>query len=524
MNASLLLSNLMANLAGLGAKRLAILGLVGATIIGVLGFGVHFASRPGTVALYSGLDRQDVNAIGDALSREGILFDVSDDGESILVPPSNVTEARMLLAEKGLPRSNSAGYELFDQMGSLGLTSFMQEVTLVRALEGEIARTIQSMRGITGARVHIVLPDQSALGRDRRPPSASVMIRSDGAPFNDAGRAIRHLVAAAVPGLSLDQVTVMNTDGTMISGDSDVNTPNATTLLGFEKTVSNMVEQNIRRALMPYLGADNLRISVAAKLNTDRRQISETVFDPEGRVERSIRVVKELGDSTNSDGSGAVTVAEDLPEDQIDAAASSQNRESNERREETTSYEVSSKQTSTVSDGYAIENLSVAIVINKAALQGLEGDALVAQLTEIEAIAASASGVNIDRGDRIKLSALDFVAPLEGDASGEGNGLLASMASHMGSFVRALAFVVVAALLIFVVLKPAMRTLSAENTPRLEPTMDQQKLSDANKADENLAADIAAQLDNTAQKRLESIVALDEDKAIAVLKDWLKSA
>ena len=163
--------------------------------------------------LYAGLDRQDVSSIGSALRDADISFDVSADGTAVMVRYGQTAQARMLLAEKGLPHSSNAGYELYDKMGSLGLTSFMQDVTRVRALEGELSRTIQSMSGIKAARVHIVLPDEGSFRRVKQPPSASVVIRA--ATYDDAhmAQAIRHLVAAAVPAMTVDEVTVLSTDG-----------------------------------------------------------------------------------------------------------------------------------------------------------------------------------------------------------------------------------------------------------------------------------------------------------------------
>jgi flagellar M-ring protein FliF len=169
------------NLLDLGLKRLIALAVVGITVIVGVGAGAYFLSRPQFAVLYTGLERDDVTRIGTALNEAGIPFDVNTAGNAVLVGHSNVSKARMLLAEKGLPYSAKAGYELFDKLGSLGITSFMQEVTRVRALEGEIARTIQAMRGIKAARVHLVMPDPGSFRREQRPPSASVVIRAESA-------------------------------------------------------------------------------------------------------------------------------------------------------------------------------------------------------------------------------------------------------------------------------------------------------------------------------------------------------
>src|SRR5262249_2204616 len=157
------------------------------------GFGSYYLSRSDFDTLYSGLTAQDVSRIGAALMEAGISFDVSADGTKVIVRREETAQARMLLAEKGLPASSNAGCELFDKLGTIGLTSFMQEVTRVRAIEGELARTIQSMKGVKAARVHIVMPETGSFRRGRQPASASVVIRTEMAADASAAQAIRHL-------------------------------------------------------------------------------------------------------------------------------------------------------------------------------------------------------------------------------------------------------------------------------------------------------------------------------------------
>ncbi len=150
------IQSIIANFKSFGVRRLALMGGIAALVMAVIGIASVYLNRPAYETLYVGLERSDVNQIGLVLGDAGIGFDVGSDGTSVLVPAGTTAQARMLLAEKGLPTSANAGYELFDNVGSLGLTSFMQEVTKVRALEGEIARTIQSIAGIKAARERIV--------------------------------------------------------------------------------------------------------------------------------------------------------------------------------------------------------------------------------------------------------------------------------------------------------------------------------------------------------------------------------
>ena len=358
---------LLANLRQLGARKLAALGTIGLVVFAITGVAGYILSRPSMELLYAGLDRQDVSSIGAALRDADIPFDVSSDGASVLVRYGQTAPARMLLAEKGLPHSTNAGYELYDKMGSLGLTSFMQDVTRVRALEGELARTIQSMSGVKAARVHVVLPDQGSFRRVQQPASASVVIRAATVEDNRTAQAIRHLVAAAVPGMKIDEVTVLSTDGAILASGDDSSNAAPGRMLDLEKLVGSTIQDNIRRTLAPSLGLSNVQISVAARLNTDTRQVAETVFNPDGRVERSTRTVKENQSTQNSTAPSSASVTQNVPQAKAPASDGKQSNEETQKKEDLTNYEVSSKTTTTMSSaGYGVEHLSVAVVSSTA--------------------------------------------------------------------------------------------------------------------------------------------------------------
>src|SRR5580704_15240031 len=314
MSALAQVERLWANLLALGAPRLAVLGLIGLSVFAVTGLSGYYLSRPVNETLYSGLDRDDVVGIGAALTEAGVPFDVSADGTTIVVPVGRAALARMTLAEKGLPHSGSIGNELFDKLGSLGLTSFMQEVTRVRALEGELARTIQMMRGVKAARVHIVMADEGSFRRAKQLPSASVVIRTESSDDRSTAQAIRHLVAAALPGMTIGEVTVLNVDGLLLASGSDSPDSEPSNMLALERSVAQGIQDSVRKTLAPYLSLRNFQISVAARLNTDKKQVNETTYDPESRVERSVRVVKENTTAQNTTPSTATGVERNLPQ------------------------------------------------------------------------------------------------------------------------------------------------------------------------------------------------------------------
>jgi flagellar M-ring protein FliF len=455
------LQQIVANLQALGAKRLAIAGSIVGLVLLVIGVGSYYLNKPAYETLYIGLERSDVNQIGMVLGESGISFDVGSDGTSVLVPAGRTAQARMLLAEKGLPSSTNAGYELFDNVGSLGLTSFMQEVTRVRALEGEIARTIQSIAGVKAARVHIVVSERANFRRDQQQPSASVVIRAAGIDATTTAMSIRHLVAAAVPGLSADKVTVLDSNGSLLAVGDDPSNSSLTRSMGVERTIESQIEDNIYRALMPYLGNGNVRASVRADVNTDTRQIEETIYDPESRVERSVQVVRSNDSSNKSAQNTPTSVQQDLPNGAAPSPEAPQSSQQSERKEETTNYEMNSKRIATISNGYSVSKLSIAVVVNRQRIASIIGkdatpDQIAERVAEIEKIASTAAGFDQARGDSITVTSVEFIDGLDGEPI-EAAGFFDDIGTHMGTIFNALAFIAVG----FVVTWFGLRPLAA---------------------------------------------------------------
>jgi flagellar M-ring protein FliF len=439
------------------------MGAIGALVVAVIAVGSIYLNRPAYETLYVGLERSDVNQIGIALSEMGIDFDVSSDGTAVLVPVGRTGQARMVLAEKGLPTSTNAGYELFDNVGSLGLTSFMQEVTKVRALEGEIARTIQSIAGIKAARVHIVMSQPGNFRQQEREPSASVVIRTTGTDGARNANSIRHLVAAAVPGLAAEKVTVLDSSGTLLAAGDDPSNNTANRSIGVERTVESQIQDSIHRALAPYLGSDNFRTSVNAVVNTDTRQMEETIFDPESRVERSIQVVKESNKNNQNQSATPTSVDQNIPDEGAPGAAGPQSSEEQDRKEETTNYEINSKRIATVSNGYTVTRLSIAVVVNEARIKAVLGETatpeqIAERVAKIREMVASAAGFTETRGDIMSVNAVEFIDGIDGEAIA-GPSILEMAGKHTGTVINAAAFVLVVFLVVWFGLRPLTAAL-----------------------------------------------------------------
>jgi len=535
---------LWANLLNLGPRRLIALAVLGLTVFAAVGLGGYYMSRPTQEVLYAGLDRQDVSRIASALKEANIPFDVNSDSSTVYVRFGETAQARMLLAEKGLPNSPSTGNELYDKLGSLGLTSFMQEVTRVRALEGELARTIQLMKGIKAARVHIVMPDDGSFRRTRQPPTASVVIRTDAPEDGASAKAIRHLVSSSVPGLQIEGVTVLNTDGVLLGSGKDLADSAPAGELSLEKTVSQEITDNIRKTLMPYFGLRNFQISVATQLNVDKKQTNETIFNPESKVERSVRVVKQNQTSQNSTSQAPASVGTNLPADAPRPEDGKQSNEENQKREEITNYEVSSKTVSTTSNGYTVDRLSIAVLVNRASVVAALGekvtpDALNKQVSELEQLIGSAAGANKARGDTVKVSIVDFVEgahELEPVPQPSWAELLLRQTGALGN---GLIILCAALALTWFGLRPAAKAilnapapaaiaLPHEPAPAALPAADQEAIQLADhtlkfeeEEEVNLIEDLTSAGKRTPQKRLEQIVEFNETQAATILKLWI---
>jgi flagellar M-ring protein FliF len=471
------LQKIATNISKLGPRRIIVLSIIGVSVLALTLLSAFLLNRPVQETLYANLDRTDISKISSVLNVSGIRFEIAQNGSTISVPPGMTSRARMILAERGLPSMSGSGYELFDKVGSLGMTSFMQEVTRLRATGGELARTIQLMRGIRAARVHIVMGDEGSFRKAKQPPSVSVIMQTDASVDAKAPTAKRHLVSAALPGMKPQLVTIIGSDGTIFASQDDETEAPSTKARVLERTMASEITENVRRTLAPYLSLQNFQLSVAVRLNIDKKQVTETIFDPNSRVERSVRVMRETQAASNAGQQGAVTVERNIPQEA--GRANSGGRTSNEesqKREETTNYEVSSKVIQSVSGGYAIENLSLALLINRVALAGPgssdQVQDLATKLSELEGIVASASGLRRDRGDIIKTSVVDFSnkdLQIEPEKSlSIGDFIIQRSSSFLNAFIS---LCIVLCVIIFVV-QPALRILAKDTIVQVaEPPM-----------------------------------------------------
>ncbi|MGF1457238.1 MAG: flagellar basal-body MS-ring/collar protein FliF [Alphaproteobacteria bacterium] len=404
------------NMRALGDKRLVFLGALGLAMVLLIVLMAYTVSRPQFSLLYTDLQPEDAASIVAEIERMGVPVRISPDGTRIEVPEPQVSRVRLDLAGRGLPASGTTGYEIFDEQGSLGLTSFMQQVNRVRALEGELARTVQSLEAVKAARVHLVLSERDAFTRERTEPSASVVVRVQrgGALGRAQAQTIRHLVAAAVPGLEVTRVTVLDARGNTVLAEDQGVFQGTGAWSDQASTIEASLTSAIERLLIPRLGANNVRVQAHVDLSMEREVVREQIFDPARTALRSSQVVEETEESRERSSDEATTVEQNLPEADIPIGDAGTNRNDLYRTEETTNYEVSSVARERVREPGEVKRITVAVMVNGSWAPGGDGTPVYTprtneELKQIGALVKSAIGFDEARGDRVTIENLEFV-------------------------------------------------------------------------------------------------------------------
>src|ERR1700751_6157591 len=308
---------------------------VPAALIGFFAFVIMRVTTPQMITLFTDLSLEDSSSIIKDLERQGVPFEIRNEGSAILVPKDKVTRLRMKLAEGGLPKGGAVGYEIFDKSDALGTTSFVQNINHLRALEGELARTISSIDRIQAARVHLVLPERPLFSRETPEPSASIVVRVRGALEPQQIRAIRHLVASSVSGLKPQRVSIVDESGQLLadgaSSDADQQVGDERRA-AFEKRMRKQVEDIVSSVV----GQGRARVQLSADFDYNKVTQTSDKFDPEGPVLRSSQAREESSASVADNGQ--VTVGNELPGNQNNNASGATPRDQSKKSEETNNY------------------------------------------------------------------------------------------------------------------------------------------------------------------------------------------
>ncbi len=409
---------LVAQLQRLGIERIVALVVTILALIGLFAFIVVRAVEPRYTLLYAGMALDDTRTVTTRLDAMGVAYRLSAQGDAVLVPADRVLELRMALASDGLPGGGVVGYEIFDSADSFGTTEFLSNVNLKRAMEGELARTIQSLRAVRSARVHLVQPRRELFRRDTAPASASVFLAvGPGGLGRGEIAAIRHLVAAAVPGLEANRITVADDQGRLLArgGEGGDALGALDDTEGYRSLFEARLQEKILQLLERSLGPGRVEAQVTAELDFDSTTTTEEIFDPERQVVRSTQIVDETTDLDERQPSDRVTVANNLPGGAADETAAT-SREQRARSEETINYEISRIVRNQTRRGGRLERLSVAVQVDGTYRTGEAGEVVfeplsAAELGELEQLVRSAVGLDESRGDTLSIVSRRLAMP-----------------------------------------------------------------------------------------------------------------
>ena len=453
-------------LKALGPTRLAAMGAVALGLLALLATMVLRAgSNDQMVLLYGDLDPRDASQIVEQLNRRHVPYRIAGGGAQILVPADQVPESRMLLAKDGLPSGGSIGYELFDRGDGYLFSAFQQKISETRAMEGELARTIRSIRGIRMARVHLVLPRREPFAREQQEAQASVMLTMAGAQRLDREgiQAILNLVAAAVPGLRPHNIAVIDSRGDLLAraGEPVSQLTQATTAEGVRRAAELRLARAVEEMLEKTLGPGRVRAEANVRMNFDKVSETREQFDPDGQVTRSSQSVNST--SKTSEANGAVTAQNNLP----NADNANQNNGSQEgRQEETTNFEIGKTVRTLMREQPQIDRISLAVMIDGIAVPGADGKAVWQpraneDLERITSLVKSAIGFDDKRGDQVSVVSMRFV--VEEPPAAETGGLL-GVRLEKPDFMRlaqTALFGVIGLLALLLVLRPMVARLTA---------------------------------------------------------------
>jgi flagellar M-ring protein FliF len=410
----------------LGAARMAAMAAVTLALIGFFAFLMLQMTKPTLVPLFTDLTVEDSSAIIKDLERQAIDYTIKNDGAIIMVPKDKVARLRMKLAEGGLPKGGGVGYEIFDKSDALGATSFINHL---RALEGELARSIRGLDRVSAARVHLVLPERPLFSRDKVEASASIVLKVRGALEPQQVRAIRHLVATAVNGMKPERVSVIDETGRLLAdGAAQDNAMSGVSADERKTAYENRLRDQVEAIVSSVVGPGKARVQLNADFDLNRVTQTSDKFDPDGRVVRSSQTREEQSASNDGKEGGPVSVAGELPGSNKDgSSAAGGQRDQSKKTEEIVNYEISRTTKTEVIEAGRVNRISAAVLVDGRYVKDPKGEMVYQprakeEIDRIAALVRTAIGFDAKRGDQIEVVNLRFADSGEPLAMGENLG------------------------------------------------------------------------------------------------------
>jgi flagellar M-ring protein FliF len=454
-------------LKSLGAARIGAMGAVTVALMGFFAFLILRVTAPQMTPLFTELSFEDSAAIVKDLERQGIPYALKNDGAIVMVPKDRVPRLRMKLAESGLPKGGGVGYEIFDKSDALGATSFVQNINHLRALEGELARTIKGLDRVQAARVHLVLPERVLFARDKAEASASIVVKVRGALEPQQVRAIRHLVASAVNGLKPERVSIVDETGRLLAdgakGDSATGIGAEERQAAYERRLREQIEAIVSSVV----GPGRARVQVTADFDFNRVTQTSEKYDPEGRVMRSSQT-REESSAANDGKEGQVTIGNELPNARPGESTAAGRGEQTRKSEEIVNYEISRSTKTEVTEGGRVNRISVAVLVDgvyskndkgETAYQPREKD----EIDRIAALVRTAIGFDQKRGDQVEVVNLRF-ADTPTSAIAEPTGLMSYLQftkDDVMHWIEMLVMVLLGLVVLLLVVRPLVRRILA---------------------------------------------------------------
>jgi flagellar M-ring protein FliF len=453
----------------LGAARIAAMMAVTLALVGFFAYILLRFTSPTMVPLYTDLSMTDASAIVRQLEGQSVPYELRRDGSVILVPEQQASALRMRMAENGLPSGGGVGYEIFDKSDGLSATSFLQNVNKLRALEGELARSIRSIGQVDAARVHLVIPERPLFSRDAPEPSASIVLKVRGELGTPQIRAIQHLAASAVQGLKPARISIVDESGRLLADGAQPDDPASRgeeKIAGMEVRLKNQIEGIIERIV----GPGRARAEVRAELDYSRVTQTSDQFDPESRVIRSTQAREETAESNQAEQ--GVTVGNELPNAQGQQGNNNQVERSN-KSDETTNFEISRTTRTQVEEAGRLKRLSVALVVDGVYSTNAAGEVSYTprtqeELNQLAALVRSAVGFNQERGDTVEVVNLRFAVPpgVQIPADEGGLSMLGLTKDDLMRLSEQGALIIITLLVLLLVVRPLMkRILAPEKAP-----------------------------------------------------------
>lgn len=448
-------------------------GLAASVALGVAV--VLWSQQPNYTVLYASLSNKDAGEVVDALQKSGILFKVDESTGAIMVESAKLQHARMELARDGLPEGNAMGFEMLQKEQGFGTSQFIETARYQRALEGELARTIGTLRNVESARVHLAIPKRSVFLRDRSAPTASVMVDLYSGRSLDEEQiaAIVHLVSSSVPHLTPENVTVVDQAGKLLSsGATDKGMAQTSTQFAYNRKLEATYADRIRQLLEPIVGSGRVRASVNADLDFTVTERTQESFNPDLPALRSEQLSKDTSSRPGVASGVPGALSNQPPEDgqlqTVDekqgvgtdskTAASPLNSSSRSVR----NYELDKTVSHTKLATGSVRRLSIAVVIDDKQEVNDTGDVVSkpwtqAELDRFTSLAKEAVGFDATRGDTVNIINSSFIPAPEVEAVPEPSLLEQPWVWDVAK--QAVGAIGVL-FLIFGVLKPIMRSLA----------------------------------------------------------------